>query len=183
MTQLPEKPVSGEVAEVTVDIALPPEATKQTRQFVEGDIKFILPHRGAMLLLDRVTITPGIIYGVLEVNPERCVGFCFLEKEELVLRGADFIEMAAQLLGIWGAQFPDFMKRKRKFVLARTGRAEFHKPVRAGEKVYMEINPNDIKTKKGVSSGRYIIYGSKFLAKVDEEIRAKIFDITLISAV
>jgi len=66
------------------------------------EIEKILPHRGKMLLLDKVEITKKEITGEFLITIEVCEGHAINGKE--VFRGVDYLEMAAQLLGIWLSQ-------------------------------------------------------------------------------
>jgi len=62
----------------------------------------ILPHRGRMLLLDQVTITDKFVIGEFKVTETVCEGHEF--NGQLIFRGVDIVEMAAQTLGVWLAQ-------------------------------------------------------------------------------
>jgi len=171
--------------EVTLQELAPPEdlLTKVRTLSVE-DVRFVLPtHRGLMLLLDKVTIYPrSKASGELQVTPERCVGFCFKKQEELILRGVDLVEMAAQLLGVWGSYFREiFKERRREFVLASFGRAEFHKPIKVGETVVIEIAVDRIRVRGDARSQQFVIKGEEFIIKVNEELRGRISGITLMS--
>ncbi len=71
----------------------------------KGKILEILPHRGRMLLLDQVTITDKFVIGEFKVTETVCEGHEF--NGQLIFRGVDIVEMAAQTLGIWLAQHPE----------------------------------------------------------------------------
>ena len=76
---------------------------KREKRIIEKEeIMSILPHRKGKLFLDRVTITPKKIIGEFLVTPEACEGHEI--GGQLLFRGVDYPEMAAQLLGIWLAQ-------------------------------------------------------------------------------
>jgi 3-hydroxymyristoyl/3-hydroxydecanoyl-(acyl carrier protein) dehydratase len=66
------------------------------------EIELILPHRGRMLLLDKVEITKKEIIGEFLITNEVCEGHAINNKE--IFRGVDYLEMTAQLLGIWLSQ-------------------------------------------------------------------------------
>lgn len=148
------------------------------------DIEFVMPaHTGLKLLLTRVESYPrSKLVGHLKVTPERCVGFCILEKEELALTGSDLIEMAAQLLGVWGYHYKEiWAQRHRRFLHTTITRAEFHKPIRVGETVCMEIAFDKIRVREKISTGQFVIRGEEFVVKVGGEVRGIIFGITLMS--
>lgn len=179
-----EKGAGEDGAVALNDLKLPPDLTKEVKKWGVDDIRFVLPaHRGGKLMLDLVESYPNSkVVGWFAVAPDRCVGFCFLNGEELALTGADLIEMAAQLLGVFGYHFREiFAERHRKFVLASVSRAEFHKPVKAGETVCIEIGTNDIKVRGNPQSQQFVIRGEEFTIKVGEEVRGKISGVTLIS--
>ena len=75
---------------------------KEQRIIKKAQITEILPHRGRMLLLDEVVITKKNIIGKFTVTEEVCQGHKF--NDQLIFRGVDILEMAAQVLGIWLAQ-------------------------------------------------------------------------------
>lgn len=76
--------------------------TRDKRIIDEEKIKSILPHGDSKRFLDRVTITAKKIIGEVTVRPEHCQGHEI--GGQPLLRGVDYPEMAAQLLGIWVAQ-------------------------------------------------------------------------------
>lgn len=162
----------------------PPELVNGKRECSIEEIRSTLPHRGILLCLDRVIILRQKVIGVLEVNPDRCVGFCFLRDEELVLMGTFLIEMAIQLLGIYGAQFGELRRLKRRFVSAETGRTVFLRPVRAGETITMEVDVSKIRVRRGSEkSQRHLIEGEEFVAKVGDEVMARIFGVKIVSTI
>lgn len=76
---------------------------QKERIVIEKDeIKSILPHRGGKLFLDRVTITAQKIIGEFLVTAEACEGHEI--GGQLMFRGVDYLEMTAQLLGVWLSQ-------------------------------------------------------------------------------
>lgn len=82
---------------------------KEERVIDKNKILKILPHRGRMLLLDEVVITKKSIVGKFTITGDVCRGHEF--NGQLVFRGVDIIEMAAQTLGVWLAQHPEFEKK------------------------------------------------------------------------
>lgn len=180
-----ETGTGGESRAVALKELHPPEDLKKTvRVWSTEDIRFVLPkHRGLKLLLDEVRSYPGsLVIGKLSVIPERCVGFCFVNGEELAITGADLIEMAAQLIGVWGYHCKEvWAERHRKFVLAIVTKAAFHKPVKAGETVTIEVAPGNIRVRENTELQQFVIRGEDFVIKVGEEVRGKIAGITLMS--
>jgi len=148
------------------------------------EIKQILPHREQNLLLDSAVIYPDRIVGRLEVGLGRCVKFHFkkgLDIEELVIRGTELIDMAAQLLGVRGSRFQELMFKKQEIVLLSVGKAEFLRPVKANDLVEMGIPFSNIHVWQIERNKRYLIEGVRFEAKVSAELRAVIHDIKLMS--
>jgi hypothetical protein len=138
------------------------------------------------LLLSKATIFPDRIVGELEIGAGRCIGFSFkrdLEATELVIRGTELIDMAAQLLGVRGSRFKELMLRRQNIVLLRTGLAEFIRPVCAGVVVEMTISFSDIKVwgLQGTKGNRVLIEGGKFVARVNGDVCAVIHDVILMS--
>lgn len=153
------------------------------RRILPSDIRLILPHRDAMLLLDEVDIQGNKIIGTLEVTRARCVSFCFDDRENSVMRGTDLIDMAAQLLGMYGSLFPELARMRRRFVLATTGVAKFHAPIIEGETVKMSILIDNITAKKMLRTQRdqYLLRGRRFVVSVDGETKAEIGSVLIIS--
>ncbi len=158
---------------------------KEKRILDKDAIKLILPHRGDKLLLDRVVITANKISGEFTVTEEVCKGHEF--NGQLIFRGVDTIEMAAQLLGIWAAQHPDF-KKKTAYFKSIKGEVKFSGlivppnllvveiPVKENEE---EQNPRiEIKGRPGRLVQR--IVGENFVAKVKGESKSMISCIELV---
>lgn len=84
--------------------------TREKTIIGKEQIQSILPHRERMLLLDRVTITTKKVIGEFLITPEVCRGHEIGGKP--MFRGVDYVEMTAQLLGVWlaqeTAQYPGF---------------------------------------------------------------------------
>jgi len=173
--------IKRELGQPAVEIRPPVRLKTELVRRDAPDIRTVLIHKGLMVMLDRAITTPDRIIGTLQIAPERCIGYGFVKQEDLMLRGVDLIEMAAQLLGMWGARFDELFEKRTAFVLAETGAARFYRPVRTGETVAMEISAENIRVKRITTSGRFIIVGRDFAAKVDEEVRANISEIVLIS--
>lgn len=163
-------------------IPAPPEG--EVVAFDTMAIKQMLPHRDYNLLLDQATVFSDRIVGRLEVGRGRCVGFRFKggsAEEELVIRGTELIDMAAQLLGVRGSRFRELMLKRQEIVLLSVGRADFLRPVRADDVVEMEIQFSDIKVWQIERSKRYLIEGVRFVVRVSGELRALIHDVKLMS--
>lgn len=178
----PPNHINGEAA--TKELEMPENLKNGVIGWDRADIQFVLPaHRGAKLLLDRVESYPkSFVRGILEVTPERCVGFCFVDKEELVLTAPDLIEMASQLLGVWGYHYKEvFAERHRKFVTAIIHNAVFRKRVKAGETVFIDIAVDNIKVRGSDDSQQFVVRGTEFVIKVGEEVRGTISEIVLMT--
>ncbi len=79
---------------------------KKEKRIIETEqIRSILPHRGGKLFLDKVTITAKKITGEYLVTEEACRGHKI--GGQLMFKGVDYPEMAAQLLGVWLSQQAD----------------------------------------------------------------------------
>lgn len=102
------------------------------------EICAILPHRGRMLLLDKVTITKKKITGELFMREEICEGHKI--GKTLVCRGVEFADMMAQLLGVWlsrqAVQYPGLNGKIAPF---RESSFKSLGPVFPGDVVTLEI--------------------------------------------
>lgn len=140
------------------------------------EIESILPHRGTKLLLDRILITAQKITGKFRVTKEVCQGHAVLNGK-LVLKGSDLLDMAAQLLAVWVAHNSDF--EGNGVVIREYKGAKFRKPIFPGELLVLEIDAKDalVRVFKG---GKIIIaIGKRFLAKVEDEIKAEVYSVKL----
>ncbi len=100
-------------------------------------ISQVLPHRGRMLLLDRVVITPSKVAGFFTVTEEVCAGHAI--GNNAVFRGVELPEMANQLLGIWYAiQHPELIGAG-KIIFAREGKYEAKSFVQPGDLVQIAV--------------------------------------------
>jgi hypothetical protein len=170
----------------TTELSPPDDLKNGVKNWNIADIQFVLPaHRGAKLMLENVRSYPrSNVIGSLRVIGERCVGFTILEREELVLTGPDLIEMATQLLGVWGYHYKElFAERHRTFLTTTVNRAKFHKPVKAGETVCIEIAVDNIRVRvrETPEFQQFVVHGSEFIIKVGNEVRGRIGGITLMS--
>jgi len=152
---------------------------KEKRTIEKEDIKRILPHRGRMLLLDRVVITVKKIIGQFEVTQEVCEGHAVFNGE-LLMKGSDFLDMAAQLLGIWAAQDPAF--KGKKTLIREYGGAKFRNPTRPGEILIMELDTEDASAEFLRDGKLIIVKGSNFIARTEEERKADVYSVELIIA-
>lgn len=150
--------------------------TEDNRIIEKEGIKSILPHRGTKLLLDQVLITAEEIIGKFRVTKEVCEGHAVFNGE-LVLRGSDLLDMAAQLLGVWLAQSPDF-EGKRTVIRGYKG-AKFRKPIFPGELLVLEMNTEDTLARVLKERKIIIAIGKRFLAKVEDEIKAEIYSVEI----
>jgi len=109
---------------------------KEKRIIEKSQIQKILPHSGRMLFLDKVIITDDKISGEFEITKEVCEGHEF--NEQLIFRGVDIIEMAAQVLGIWLAQHAE-SKEKIAFFRRVLGEVKFYGMVVPSDLLVVEI--------------------------------------------
>jgi 3-hydroxymyristoyl/3-hydroxydecanoyl-(acyl carrier protein) dehydratase len=151
----------------------------------------ILPHRGRMLLLDEVMITGKKVVGKFTVTEEVCQGHEF--NNQLVFRGVDIIEMAAQLLGIWLAQHPE-SEGKIAFLRRLLGDVKFFGMVIPLDVLIIEIpvreENGEIREKDDMGNPRIEILSKPnrligkavaedIVAKVDKTLKASIAGIEL----
>ncbi len=163
---------------------------KERRILDKNAIESILPHRGDKLLLDRVVITANKVSGEFVVTEEVCKGHEF--NGQLIFRGIDTVEMAAQLLGIWAAQYSEF-KGKLAYFRSIQGETRFvgkivpsdllviEMPVREErlEESGIDENPRiEIRGRPGRLIQRVI--GENFIVGVNKETKATISHIELI---
>lgn len=154
---------------------------KEKRIIDKNTIKSILPHRGTMLLLDKVVITAKKIIGEFQVTEEVCEGHA-VWNGELLMKGSDFLDMAAQLLGIWAAQLPDPDFKNKRTIIREYGGAKFRNPTRPGEFLIMELDTENTSAEVLRDGRLIIINGSGFLAKVGEERKVDVYSVELIIA-
>lgn len=161
------------------------------------EIQSILPHRGRALMLDRVVITGSKLQGELTVREEHCSGHEIGGRP--ILPGVDFPEMAAQLLGIWVAQYAINSEAELDGKIAPLRQASFKtfRPVRPGDLVVIEtpiIEMIEKEREAGESGGdespriemvgrpgRLIqkAVGENFVATVKDKLVAKVFSVEL----
>lgn len=151
----------------------------------KDEIMKILPHRGRMLLLDRVRFLDGKAIGEFLVTEEVCEGHIIAGMS--VMKGSDFCDMAAQLLGVMIHKEEEVVSRlgddKTLAALEYTG-VIFKKRIRPGEKVLIETTTEvDYEDRHGV----FKITGGMFLLRVDDQdpvekkkIRVRIASATLV---
>lgn len=142
------------------------------------EIMTILPHRERMLLLDEVIITDQVISGQFAVTEEVCEGHQF--NGQLVFRGVDTIEMAAQLLGVWAAQHPDYAGKLAYF--RQQGGAKFSDTVLPFQILIIEAKMNNLRIEISGRPGRQItkIIGEGFSARVGKQPKARISSVELV---
>jgi len=152
--------------------------------FEKEEIEKILPHRGRMLLLDRVRFSDGKAVGEFLVTDEVCEGHVIAGVP--VMKGSDLCDMAAQLLGI--------MVHKEEEITSRLGDEKtlaaleyngivFKRRIRPGEKVLIETSTEvDYEERHGILK----ITGGMFFVRVDSQdetekkkIRVRIASVTL----
>lgn len=110
--------------------------TREKKIIDKEEVMSILPHRGRFLFLDRVIITAEKIIGEFTVTEEVCHEIW----GKLVFRGVDYLEMAAQLLGIWLAQqATQHPNLNRKLVYLRKASFKCINPAFPGDLLRIEI--------------------------------------------
>lgn len=142
------------------------------------EIKEILPHRGTMLLLDKVEVTDEKIIGEFTVTREVCEGHAVLDRK-LILKGSDLFDMSAQLLSIFlGSQRSQFFGRTC-VVNEYTG-AKFKAPIKPFEKIIIELAVVDIVIKR--KNNFIFVVGENFVVWdwKKEELKAKIHGVKLV---
>ena len=111
---------------------------KEKRVIDTEQIKSVLPHTGRMLLLDRAIFTRKKIIGELLMRPEICAGHEIGGKP--IIRGVEFGDMAAQLVGLWLVQQTDeYPKLNGKLAPFREVHIKSLGPVFPGDFVTLEI--------------------------------------------
>lgn len=151
------------------------EATEEEKQPVEqGELKIvvgreeierILPHRGRALLLDEVVITPSGMTGRFVVTEEVCEGHDVLNGK--LLKGSDFLDMAAQLVGIWASRNPHLQGYQA--VVRSYGGSKFYNPARPGELLELRVEAAHLSGEVGIRGSRSIakVRGEKFVASAN----------------
>ncbi len=109
---------------------------KGKRSIEKDEIESILPHRGRMLLLDKVIISDEKVVGHFLITEEVCKGHEF--NGQLIFRGVDIIEMSNQLLGIWLAQHSE-SEEKMAFFRRVFGEVKFFGVVVPSDILTIEI--------------------------------------------
>ncbi len=98
---------------------------KKEEKIVIGkkEILSIVPYREDKIYLNRVVITDKTVAGEFLVTDESCAGH--LIGDQPIFPGICIAEMAAQLLGVWAAQY---FKEDKKLVYLKRLRAEVRGP-------------------------------------------------------
>ncbi|MFA5878341.1 MAG: hypothetical protein WC845_03180 [Candidatus Staskawiczbacteria bacterium] len=157
-----------------------PEVEEINERIVSTEeIMAILPHRGRMLLLNRVVIRPDRVIGEFKVTDEVCEGHAF--EGRLVFKGSDFSDMAAQLLGVWAAQYPDF--EGKKAYARQYGGSKFQGLVSPGDLILMEISAGHLRAEITIRPKfrKILVTGTDFSAMVGGQQIAKIFSVELVA--
>jgi len=163
---------------------------KKERVLDKDAIESILPHRENKLLLDRVVVTANKVSGEFTVTEEVCRGHQF--NGQLIFRGIDVVEMAAQLLGVWAAQYPEF-EGKLAYFRSIQGEVRFIGKVIPSDLLVVEIPVREERLEEGGVDenprieirgrpGRLIqrVIGENFIARVNKKTKATISHIELI---
>lgn len=129
-------------------------------------IKSILPHKGHFRLLDEVLITPQKMIGKVRITEDMCLGHAVFNGK-MVFKGSDFLDMAAQLLGVWVAQWPQLrslFEGKGEICLpVEYGTAIFKRSILPGDLVLMSFEEVWARER----TDRILIIGEKFTAKIE----------------
>jgi|GEM_PF-5873397 len=128
-----------------------------------SEIEATLPHRGDKLLLNRAVISEQKIVGQFLVTEEVCAGHVIAGVA--LMRGSDFCDMAAQLIGILVSQHPEingpFKDGTKTLAALRYDGVSFRAAVHPGEMVYIETNINlEVDERHGfveITGGRFIV--------------------------
>lgn len=137
---------------------------EQEQTISSEQIRSILPHRGHFLLLDGVLITSQKMVGKVRITEDMCLGHAVFNGE-MIFKGSDFIDMAAQLLAIWAAQWPQLRSSLEGKICmpVEYGKSVFRAKVLPGDLVLM--TPKKVWARE--RTGRVLIVGEKFTAEVE----------------
>ncbi len=144
-----------------------------------SEIMEVLPHRGNKLLLDGVFVYPGdYVRGEFEVKLENCEGHA-VDRGNMVFRGVDMIEMAAQTLGVyWSVIRPEF---KGRTVLFRSvDKVKFRGAVYVSEEIAVTVFLANISEKISERRGAGELVGREISVSSSEKEVAQIGAITLV---
>lgn len=132
----------------------------------------ILPHRKDKLLLDRVVITEQKVIGDFTITESVCDGHEI--SGILVMKGSDYYDMAAQLLGVYASQLPEilaFLTDGKTLGALRYGESLFKAPIRPGEKIFIEMSTDvEIDEHHGIVE----IGGGRFVVRVDGNPKSRV---------
>ncbi len=190
MEQNPEE-TKGKIVRVKRIIKGVANFLKREKRIIEKEqIKSVLPHRGDKLLLNRVVITPNKVSGEFTVTEEVCKGHEF--NSQLIFPGIYIVEMAAQLLGVWAAQYSEF-EGKLAYFRGIQGEVRFIGKIVPSDLLVVEMPVREERLEEGGIDenprieirgrpGRLIqrVIGENFIAVVNKETKATISRIELI---
>ena len=146
-------------------------------------IESILPHRGRILFLDKVTFTDERVIGEFKVTEEVCESYLRDSSGKLIFPGIYFYEMAVQLLIIGIILLRNV--RMRDFFITRYGEVifmnDFVGRVGPNDKLIMELETVNIKTRRIESFDLDTdeVIGSEFKVRAGNYPRAKISSVEL----
>jgi 3-hydroxymyristoyl/3-hydroxydecanoyl-(acyl carrier protein) dehydratase len=145
------------------------------------EIKKILPHTGGMLLLDEVLITSEEIIGKLTIRKDICEGHKIGGK--LIMKGSDYADMAAQLVGIIVAS-----DLKYKYLANMDVVADGYEKIRlressiCGEKIFIYMPADNFTVKGRVGGYRNKIIAWDFIIRGSEgQTKATIAGLSLLA--
>ena len=169
----------GKVAEQDVQLPLEKEPEEILVEIGREAIREILPHKGKMLLLDRVVVNASEVMGEFTVTEEVCEGHAMADGQP-VFKGSDIFDMAAQLTGMWASQHPEF--KGRKAAVRRYGEAKLQGFIFPGDLLTLSTRVNNF---EGVVTTRerlpkILITGRNFSAKVQDVQKAHVSFVELL---
>ncbi len=140
----------------------------ETRVISEKEIKSILFHRGHFLFLNEVLITSEKMIGRIRITEDMCLGHIMFNGK-MVFRGSDLIDMAAQFLGIWTAQWPQlYASLKGKTCMpVEYGKSRFKINAAPGDLVLIRLNSRNVQARERINYT--LITGEKFIIKVERK--------------
>jgi len=141
---------------------------EEVRVISEEKIKSILFHRGHFLLINEVLITSEEMIGKVRITEDMCLGH-IMPNGKMVLKGSDFLDMAAQFLGIWIAQWPQLRSSLEGKICmpVEYGKSRFKISAIMGDLVSIRLNPRNVQARE--RTNYTLITGKNFTIKIEEK--------------
>ena len=146
------------------------------------EVRAILPHKGDKVFVDSLVINAQTVTGQFLMTHAACAGHEVLEGKT-IFRGSDYLDMAAQVLGIFARQVGN-LKITKGSVLREYGPSKFFKPTTPGELLLMEIKIDDIKVEalmRGEKVCTVYFTGNNFTARVGNEKKATVESVSAVA--